>query len=102
MKFADGTLKELKEVANQDWNFRMVLKESNRQWGVDISKLNRSFRDGSIIEIDNRTRDYLLRVFNHVNKNIVLIPQDVRKSIAAYFDHFKLQIPYCNQSTRHW
>jgi hypothetical protein len=42
-KLNDDELKSLKEIINQDWNFRMVLKETNRKWLVNIAKLNRSF-----------------------------------------------------------
>lgn len=95
-------LQEVKKTANEDWNMRMVSKETNRQWGVDVNKLNRSFRDGTQNELKTRERDYLLRVFDHVNHNIEKFDPVVRTSLARYFDHFGNQIPYCKQSTRHW
>ena len=48
----------------------MLRKETNRQWGVDIAKLNRSFREGTSIQLNNRERDNLLRVLNRANSKI--------------------------------
>jgi hypothetical protein len=47
-QFSDQYLKNLKLTVNQDWNFRMVLRETNRQWGIDIAKLNRSYHENTI------------------------------------------------------
>ena len=95
-------LSDLKQTVNQDWNFRMVRKETNRQWGVDILKLNTAYRKGEPVELNNRERDYLIRVFNHCNNNIEAFSAQVSKSLANYFDFFSNTIPYCRQSTRNW
>ncbi|KAI3662127.1 hypothetical protein MP638_005575 [Amoeboaphelidium occidentale] len=93
---------EVKKIVNQDWNFRMVLKETNSQWGVDIRKLNRSFRDGSQIELIKYSQQIITFSYLHVNHNIEKFDPVARISLARYFDHFGKQIPYCKQSTRHW
>lgn len=95
----------LRDVLNSPWNFRMIGNPQNSLWGHSIARLNRNYmeiRDPS--EISAPDADYLLRMFDHFNKNREAFAPfgAVMKGAKMYFTHFKQLIPYCDNATRHW
>ena len=96
---------QLRDVLNSDWNFRMIGAEQNRKWGQSIARLNRNYLEGrDPNDISAADADYLLRMFDHFNKNRSVFEafRALMKGAKMYFTHFSKIIPYCDNATRHW
>ena len=98
-------ISSLKDILNSPWNFRMIGNKQNSEWGHSIARLNRNYMETrDVSEISGPDTEYLVRMFNHFNTyQEVFAPfKAVMKGAKMYFTHFKLLIPYCDNTTRHW